>query len=183
MASGGAIGRYTTNTTLDKLVILTTDKVKAFLLNSKIAHTYQVSGLDFTNHIISFDDLGGTYKLTAPVTVTNVGTVNEFKKYGDYQLAQGDILPEGSIITFDVSGLSEFTDKVKEIKPDNDNFAYIFDVDKLRYKRYTKDMLDEFYNPEFREYTYWLHYHSTKNVSPFFNNIIVYTPPAEEPIE
>ena len=183
LASGGAIGRYTTNTTLDKLVILTTDKVKAYLLNSKIAQTYQVAGLDFTSHIISFDDLGGTYKLTAPVTIANVGTVNEFKKYGDYQLTQGDILPEGSIITFDVSGLSEFTDKVKEIKPDNDNFAYIFDVDKLRYKRYTKDMLDEFYNPEFREYTYWLHYHSTKNVSPFFNNILVYTPPVEEPAE
>ncbi len=50
-------------------MILTTDSVKAYLLNTKIANTFQIAGLDLTNHIISFDDLGGIWKITDDATI------------------------------------------------------------------------------------------------------------------
>src|SRR5699024_8807011 len=45
-ASGGSIGRYTTVSALKDVVILTTDSMKTFLLDTKLANTYQVEGLD-----------------------------------------------------------------------------------------------------------------------------------------
>lgn len=171
-ASGGTIGRYTTNTSLDKLAILTTDSMKSRLLNSKLANTYQVAGLDLTDRIISFDDLGGTWKTTEDITISEAATISYFKTFGDYQIAIGDVIPKDSVFTFDVSKLTEFTDKVTEVKPATDYYAYIFDVDKTRYIRNTKGMLkDPFYNGEFDEVTYWLHYYSFKGVSPFYNNV------------
>ena len=175
LASGGKIGRYTTKTDLSDVVILTSDTVKTFLLDTKIANTFQANGLDLTSRIISFDDLGGTYRITEDVEVTDTDTVEFFRTYGDYQIEVGDLLPKGSVFTFDVSGLSEFTEKVEEIKPDNqDLYAYIFDINKLRYKRYTKNMLKEpFYNGEFDEVTYWIHYYSMKAISPFYNSVLI----------
>ena len=42
------------------------------------------------------------------------------------------------------------------------------------YRRNTKGMLKQpFYNGEFDEVTYWLHYYSFKSMSPFFNSILV----------
>lgn len=172
-ASNGAIGRYTTVSRLDKLMILTTDAMKTYLLDTKLANTFQVAGLDLSKKIISFDDLGGTFKLTADVTVTQAD-VDLFRTFGDYQIAVGDILPEGSVITFDISGLASFADKFVEIKPKSNLFAYVFDIDKLRYKRSTKGMLKEpFINPEFDEVTHWLHYYSFKAMSPFYNSVLI----------
>lgn len=173
LASGGAIGRYTTVTKLKDVVILTTDAVKTHLLNTQIANTFQISGLDFTDQIISFDDLGGVFKTTEDITVAETETIEYFKTFGDYQMRIGDIIPTGATITFDVSGLTEFVDKVTEIKPATENFAYIFDVNKINYKRDTQDMLKSFFNGEFNEYQYWLHYYSFKAMSPFFNNIVI----------
>src|SRR5699024_1058852 len=86
----------------------------------------------------------------------------------------GDLIPEGSVLTFDVSELEEFTGNVEEVKPKSDLFAYIFDLNKLRYRRNTKGMLKPpFYNGEFDEITYWLHYYSFKSMSQFFNSILV----------
>ena len=139
-----------------------------------MANTYQVNGLDLSDRIISFDDLGGIWKTTADVTVTDQGTLDLFDAMGDYQIRSGDIVPEGSIITFDVSGLTEFAGFVEEVKPTSDLFAYVFDVNKLRYRRNTKGMLKQpFYNGEFDEITYWMHYYSFKSMSPFFNSILV----------
>ena len=173
-ASGGSIGRYTTVTDLKDIVILTNDSMKTYLLDTKLANTFQVAGLDLSDRIISFDDLGGIYKVNEDVTISSDETVQHFKAYGDYQLAIGDVVPKDSVLTFDVSELTEFVDKVTEIKPSSDLFAYVFDVNKLRYRRNTKGMLKEpFYNGEFDEITYWLHYYSFKSMSPFFNSIVI----------
>ena len=173
-ASGGSIGRYTTVSALKDVVILTNDSMKTFLLDTKLANTYQVEGLDLSDRIISFDDLGGIWKTTADVTIAEQATLNAFEAMGDYQLAIGDLIPEGAVITFDVSELTEFAESVEEVKPDTDLFAYVFDVNKVRYRRNTKGMLKApFYNGEYDEITYWLHYYSFKSMSPFYNSIVV----------
>ena len=173
-ASGGQLGRYTTVSKLDDIVILTNDSMKTFLLDTKLANTFQVAGLDLSDRIISFDDLGGTFKTTEDITISESATVDYFRVYGDYQIEIGDFIPKDSVLTFDVSALTEFVDKVKELKPESDLFAYVFDLNKLRYRRNTKGMLKQpFYNGEFDEVTYWLHYYSFKSMSPFFNSILV----------
>lgn len=173
-ASGGALGRYTTVSKLDKLLILTTDKLKSYLLNTKIANTFANEGIDMTDHIMSFDDLGGTFRLTADVTIAEADTIAKFRSLGDYQIAIGDILPKGTVLTFDISELVEFKGKVEEVKPSSDLWAFVLDVDCIRYKQYTKGMLKQpFYNGEYDEVTYWLHYYSNKFISPFYNKILV----------
>jgi len=173
-ASGGTIGRYNTVSSLKDIVILTTDSMKTYLLDTKLASTYQVEGLDLSDRIISFDDLGGIWRTTADVTIAEQATIERFRSMGDYQIAIGDIIPEGSVLTFDVSDLTEFATGVEEVKPTSDLFAYIFDVNKVRYRRSTKGMLKPpFYNGEFDEITYWLHYYSFKSMSPFYNSIVV----------
>ena len=173
-ASGGEIGRYTTVSDLNDVAILTTDSMKTYLLDTKLASTYQVEGLDLSDRIISFDDLGGVFKLTSDVTIAEQPTLDLFNAMGDYQVAMGDVVPADSVLTFDVSELTEFEGSVEEIKPDSELFAYIFDINKLRYRRNTKNMLKPpFYNGEFDEVTYWIHYYSFKSVSPFYNSVLV----------
>jgi len=174
-ASGGSIGRYTTVSALKDVVILTTDSMKTYLLDTKLAGTYQVEGLDLSDRIISFDDLGGIWKVLDDITISEQATVDKFRAMGDYQIQIGDIIPKYSVLTFDVTGLTEFTDLlIEEVKPSSELFAYVFDINKLRYRRTTKGMLKPpFYNGEFDEITYWLHYYSFKSVSPFFNSIVV----------
>ena len=173
-ASGGTLGRYTTVSKLSDIAILTNDSMKTYLLDTKLANTFQVAGLDLSDRIISFDDLGGLWKTTADVTISESATLEKFGYMGDYQVNAGDIVPEGSVLTFDVSDLTEFAGNVEEIKPNSDLFAYVFDINKLRYRRHTKGMLKQpFYNGEFDEITYWLHYYSFKSMSPFYNSILV----------
>jgi len=175
-ASGGAIGRYTTVSKLSDVVILTSDSLKTFLLDTKLANTYNAAGLDLSDRIISFDTLGGIWKTLLDVTIAEQTTVDKFRAMGDYQIAIGDLIPAGSVFTFDVSALTEFAvaGTTVELKPGSDLFAYVFDVNKLRYRRNTKGMLKKpFVNPEFDEVTYWLHYYSFKSISPFYNNIVI----------
>lgn len=173
-ASGGAIGRYTTVSRLKDVVILTNDAMKTYLLDTKLATTYQVEGLDLSDRIISFDDMGGIWKTSADITIAEAATVAAFRAMGDYQIEIGDLIPKDSALTFDVSALTEFVGNVTELKPTSDLFAYIFDVNKVRYRRNTKGMLKQpFYNGEFDEITYWLHYYSFKSMSPFYNSILV----------
>ena len=173
-ASGGAIGQYTTVSKLSDIAILTTDSTKAYLLDTKIANTFQMAGIDFTDHVISFDDLGGVFKATEDITITEDESVAYLRAFGDYQAIKNDVIPKGSVFTFNVSTLTEFVGKVEEIKPVDDIFAFIFDINALKYKRNTKGMLKEpFYNGEFDEVTHWLHYYSFKAISPFFNKILI----------
>lgn len=177
-ASGGTVGQYTTVSKLKDIAILTTDSLKSYLLDTKIANTFQMAGIDFTDHIISFDDLGGVFKTTKDVTLSNEDTINYLRAFGDYQAMIGDVIPEGSVFTFNVTDLKEFKGNVEEIKPQGELFAFIFDINALKYKRNTKGMLKEpFYNGEFDEVTHWIHYYSFKAMSPFFNKILI----TEEP--
>lgn len=174
LASGGSIGRYTTVSSLKDVAILTTDAMKTYLLDTKLANTFQVAGLDISDRIISFDDLGGIWKTTADVVIADQETLKVFDSMGDYQIAMGDTIPIDSVLTFDVSGLTEFATVVEEVKPDTDLFAYVFDINKVRYRRNTKGMLKQpFYNGEFDEITYWLHYYSFKSMSPFYNSVLI----------
>lgn len=183
-ASGGAVGQYTTVSKLKDIAILTTDSMKAYLLDTKIANTFQMAGIDFTDHVISFDDLGGVFKATADITLADEKSITHLRAFGDYQAQIGDVIPSGSVFTYDVTknnageALADFTGKVEEIKPTDDLFAFIFDINALKYKRNTKGMLKEpFYNGEFDEVTHWLHYYSFKAISPFFNKILITSEP------
>lgn len=181
-ASGGSVGQYTTVSKLSDIAILTTDSLKSYLLDTKIANTFQMAGIDFTDHIISFDDLGGVYKTTKDVTLANEDTINYLCAFGDYQAMIGDVIPTGSVFTFNVSDLKEFKGNIEEIKPQGELFAFIFDINALKYKRNTKGMLKEpFYNGEFDEVTHWIHYYSFKAMSPFFNKILITEAPKEQP--
>lgn len=173
-ASGGAIGRYTTTSKLNDLLIVTSDEAKAYLLDTKLANTFQVAGIDLSSKIISFDDLGGTYKTKKDVKVTK--KIKEgLEAMGDYQVEIDDTIPQATIFTFDVTKLFD-TGDIEEIKPSGDFFAMLFDVRGLRYKRCTKGMLKEpFYNGEFDETTHWIHYYSIKAISPFYNKVVITT--------
>lgn len=173
-ASGGSIGRYTTVSSLENIAIITNDSMKTYLLDTKLANTFHKEGIDLSDRIISFDDLGGIWKVLEDVTISEDETLDRFRSMGDYQINIGDLVPEESVITFDVSDLTEFEGKVEELKPPSDLFAYVFDINKLRYRRNTKGMLKQpFYNGEFDEITYWLHYYSFKAMSPFYNSILI----------
>lgn len=172
-ASGGSIARYTpTPTKLDDILIVTSDNVKSYILNSFLANTFHNEGIDITNHIVSFDDLGGVYRTTEDVTVTDAD-VAYLATFGDYQVSVGDVIPAGYVFTFEPP--TDFAGKYEEIKPaDEDMFAVVMDINAIRYKRYTKDMLKEpFYNGEFDEVTYWVHYYSMKAISPFYNKVVI----------
>lgn len=170
-ASGGALGRFTTNTKLSDMIIITTDKVKRYLLNTFLANTFHAEGIDLSKIIISFDDLGGAYRTTSDVTVTQ-DILNKLQLFGDYQVQVGDVIPKGYVFTYDVSDV--ITENLEEIKPSSDLFAMVLDARAIRYKRYTKGMLKQpFYNGEFDEVTYWIHYYSFKAISPFYNKVVI----------
>ncbi len=180
LASGGAIARYTTVSKLSKLIILTTDSMKAYLLNTKLANTFASEGIDISKRIISFEDLGGAFRAKEDITLS-AAAVQAFRELGDYQTTATDIIPKGSVVTFDVNEFLPEADaaKFEEIKPSSDLWAYIFDLDAIKYNRYTKGMLKEpFYNPEFDEVTHWIHYYSMKAISPFYNKILITGTPA-----
>jgi hypothetical protein len=169
-ASGGAVGRFTTASKLSNMVILTTDKVKRYLLNTFLANTFHNEGIDLSKIIISFDDLGGTYRVTEDTQVTKE-ILNKLQIFGDYQVQIGDIIPKGYVFSYDVSDVIE---NCEEIKPDSDLFAMVLDARAIRYQRFTKGMLKQpFYNAEFDEITYWIHYYSFKAISPFYNKVVI----------
>ena len=170
-ASGGALGRFTTNTKLSDMIIITTDKVKRYLLNTFLANTFHAEGIDLSKIIISFDDLGGAYRTKADIQVTQP-ILNKLQLFGDYQVQVGDTIPKGYVFTYNVSDV--ITSNLEEIKPQSDLFAMVLDARAIRYKRYTKGMLKQpFYNGEFDEITYWIHYYSFKAISPFYNKVVI----------
>ncbi|QNR52537.1 major head protein [Enterococcus phage AE4_17] len=173
-ASGGTIGRYTTVSDMSKLMILTTTEIKARLLDSKLANTYHINGIDFSDRIIAFPELGGVFRAKADIPVTEA-VVTALKALGDYQVTTNSTIPKDAVVTFDVTKyLPSVADQFEEIKPSNDLWAMILDVDSIVYNRFTKGMLKApFYNPEFDEVTYWIHYYSMKAISPFYNKVLV----------
>lgn len=173
-ASGGAVGRYSTYTPLNDIFILTTDTIKSFLLDSIIANTFQVAGIDITDRVISFDDLGGTYRTTSDVKITEDDSKKYLRSMGLYETDTGDVFYTGTTLPFPVDNLKEFKGNVEEIKPKGDLFALVCDVNSVGYKRKTAGMLKRpFYNGERDEWTYWLHYQAQRYIRPFFNKICI----------
>lgn len=171
-ASGGAIGRFTTVSSINDLLIVTTDEAKAYLLDTKLANTFQAAGIDLSNRIISFDDLGGVYKTNKDIKVT-AKIKQGLEAMGDYQVEVDDVIPAQSVFTFDITKLFDTSDYA-EIKPTGEYFAMVFDIRGLRYKRCTKGMLKKpFFNGEFDETTHWIHYYSMKAISPFYNKVVI----------
>lgn len=171
-ASGGAIGRFTTVSSINDLLIVTTDEAKAYLLDTKLANTFQAAGIDLSNRIISFDDLGGVYKTNKDIKVT-AKIKQGLEAMGDYQVEVDDVIPAQSVFTFDITKLFDTADYT-EIKPTGEYFAMVFDIRGLRYKRCTKGMLKKpFFNGEFDETTHWIHYYSMKAISPFYNKVVI----------
>lgn len=184
-ASGGSLSTFTTQSQLKDLLIVTTDRQKVKILNSFIAQTFNTAGLDLTDHIISFEDLGGSYKCKAKLTVA-AGTT-----FHNYLLNAGMYDQKGQTITFNVGDViafpnfealfkkaygttATFTAYFEELTAPDELFTVILDARALRYKRYTKNMLKQpFYNGEFDEVTYWIHYYSMKSISPFYNKVVL----------
>lgn len=171
-ASGGAIGRFTTISSLNDLLIITSDEAKAYLLDTKLANSFHANGIDLSSHIISFDELGGVYKTNKDIKVTTA-MLPLLQAMGDYQVEKDDIIPASTIFTFDITSIFDAADYA-EVKPTGEYFAAIYDVRGIRYKRCTKGMLKEpFYNGEFDETTHWIHYYSMKSISPFYNKVTI----------
>ena len=184
-ASGGSLSTFTTQSQLKDLLIVTTDSQKVKILNSFIAQTFNTSGLDLTDHIISFEDLGGSYKCKAKLTVA-AGTT-----FHNYLLNAGMYDQKGQTITFNIGDViafpnfealfkkaygqsATFSAYFDELTAPDELFTVILDARALRYKRYTKNMLKQpFYNGEFDEVTYWIHYYSMKSISPFYNKVVL----------
>lgn len=171
-ASGGAIGRFTTISSLNDLLIITSDEAKAYLLDTKLANSFHANGIDLSSHIISFDELGGVYKTNKDIKVTTA-MLPLLQAMGDYQVEKDDIIPASTIFTFDITSIFDAADYA-EVKPTGEYFAAIYDVRGIIYKRCTKGMLKEpFYNGEFDETTHWIHYYSMKSISPFYNKVTI----------
>lgn len=171
-ASGGAIGRFTTISSLNDILIITSDEAKAYLLDTKLANSFHANGIDLSSHIISFDELGGVYKTNKDIKVTTA-MLPLLQAMGDYQVEKDDIIPASTIFTFDITSIFDAADYA-EVKPTGEYFAAIYDVRGIRYKRCTKGMLKEpFYNGEFDETTHWIHYYSMKSISPFYNKVTI----------
>lgn len=171
-ASGGTIGRFTTISSLNDLLIITSDEAKAYLLDTKLANSFHANGIDLSSHIISFDELGGVYKTNKDIKVTTA-MLPLLQAMGDYQVEKDDIIPASTIFTFDITSIFDAADYA-EVKPSGEYFAAIYDVRGIRYKRCTKGMLKEpFYNGEFDETTHWIHYYSMKSISPFYNKVTI----------
>lgn len=173
-ATGGLLGSYTTQTDLKDMIIITTDEVKVAMLNTEIANTFNSKGLDVMDHIISFDTLGGVWKTTADVTVTQP-MVNLFRAYGDYQSDVGDPIPSGAIFTFDISSVIT---QSEEIKPTGDEkmWAVLLDINSYNLKRSTQNMMKEpFKDGDNDEVTHHFHYHTSKAMSPFYSKLAFMT--------
>lgn len=185
-ASGGSVSTFTTQSQLKDLIIVTTDRQKVKILNSFIAQSFNTAGLDLTDHIVSFQELGGAYKVKARLAVNGTAVVQALKNAGLYDFKEGDAFEIGDVIAIpnfkeimkNQAGVSDtsFSQWFTEIAPekDDDLFTVILDARALRYKRYTKNMLKQpFYNGEFDEVTYWIHYYSMKSISPFYNKVVL----------
>lgn len=180
-ASGGSLTTYTTQTQLKDVLIVTTDKMKVKILNSFIATTFNTAGLDLTDHIISFEDLGGAFKCKKDLTLST-NTVKVLQNAGLYDLKVNDKITVGQVLCiprlkelFATAGISsDFDEYFDAVQAPDELFTMVFDARAIRYKRYTKNMLKQpFYNGEFDEVTYWIHYYSMKSISPFYNKVVL----------
>lgn len=166
---------YTTQSKLDDILIITSDELKYKILDTKIANTFDSKGLDITKHIISFDTFNNMFITKKDIKVTQ--DIKTFlNKLGDYQVELNDTILKDTIFFIQSDKLQKeflkLSTDFSQIEI-NDNFVYILDINKIKYKRNTKDMLKKFYNAEFNETNFFIHYYTKKTISPFYNNIFI----------
>lgn len=190
-ASGPAVGRLTRKTPLNRMMILCTNAARTHLLDTRIANTFQVAGLDITDHIISFPKISetpamdGVYKVLESsdpdnktvVTITEDDSIAYLHAMGMYNVRKNTTFLEGTVFTFDVSTLKEFKDKVVQIGLEDDNDIIIIDTASIMYDQDTSNFVTQFVNPEIDGVSYYLKYTSTKNISPFTNKAIIASEP------
>lgn len=176
-ASGDVLTQKTSASNIKDIALITDDEVKLYILESVIANTFQISGLDITSQIMSFEDLGGAWELTESVTISEANTIAKFSAMGfwDKRNGVGMTIPKGSVLTFDVSQLAEFKDKAKELKPQSEHCVMGFDVNSFRFRRNTKNMLSRGLElQESEDYNHFIRMLVNNNISPFFNKFFIY---------
>lgn len=184
-AAGPAIGRLTRKTPLNRLMIICSTSARTHILDTKIANTFQVAGLDITEHLLAFPTMDktpamdGVYKLTDTVTITESAddniSLDVLKAMGIYNARVGTIYKKGTVFTFDIKNpkMKDFVGKFEQIGLKDDNDIIIIDTASIMYEQDTSNFVRTFDNPEIDGVSYFIKYTSTKNISPFTNKGLV----------
>lgn len=180
-AAGPSVGRLTRKTPLDRMMIICSVNARTFLLNTQIANSFQIAGLDITDHIMAFPtidetpDMDGVYKITKKVTLATQTDVDFLKAMGMYNVRIGTVFNIGTVFTFDIKTLTDFKGNFEQIGLKDDNDILVIDTASIMYDQDTSNFVRTFENPEIDGVSYYLKYTSTKNISPFTNKGAVAT--------
>lgn len=180
-AAGPSVGRLTRKTPLDRMMIICSVNARTFLLNTQIANSFQIAGLDITDHIMAFPtidetpDMDGVYKITKKVTLATQTDVDFLKAMGMYNVRIGTVFNIGTVFTFDIKTLTDFKGNFEQIGLKDDNDILVLDTASIMYDQDTSNFVRTFENPEIDGVSYYLKYTSTKNFSPFTNKGAVAT--------
>lgn len=182
LAAGDEHTRKTTVSNGEDLLIITTDEIKLFILNSVMANTFQVAGIDITNQISSFEDLGGNYELTEAVTITSDKTKAAFEAMGFIFDRQSVTFPKGSKFNWDITSLEEFKSKYKEIKPKSKFWFAMYDVNAFRFEMNRENgvrIQDDSINGWSGVVNVTVSMMTNNNISPFANKCVGYSDDAD----
>lgn len=180
-AAGPSVGRLTRKTPLDRMMIICSVNARTYLLNTQIANSFQIAGLDITDHIMAFPtidetpDMDGVYKITKKVTLATQSDVDFLKAMGMYNVRIGTVFNIGTVFTFDIKTLTDFKGNFEQIGLKDDNDILVIDTASIMYDQDTSNFVRTFENPEIDGVSYYLKYTSTKNISPFTNKGAVAT--------
>lgn len=180
-AAGPSVGRLTRKTPLERMMIICSVNARTFLLNTQIANSFQIAGLDITDHIMAFPtidetpDMDGVYKITKKVTLATQTDVDFLKAMGMYNVRIGTVFNIGTVFTFDIKTLTDFKGNFEQIGLKDDNDILVIDTASIMYDQDTSNFVRTFENPEIDGVSYYLKYTSTKNISPFTNKGAVAT--------
>lgn len=179
LAAGPAVSRLTRKTPLDRIMILCSDRAATRILNTNIANTFQIAGLDISDHILNFPTIedtppmDGVFKVTEDVIINDPDTLAYLKAMGMYNTLTGTVFKEGAVFTFDITTLKDFKGKYEQIGLKDDSDIILIDTASIMYYQDTSNMVRTFENPEIDAITYYLKYTSTKNISPFTNKAVI----------
>lgn len=171
--SASGDGTVLTSAKLQDIVIITSNEIKARILDTYIANLFNSQGLDLTSHIISFNKLGGVYRINKNVTISAEHAYKMHKK-GIYNVKEGDTLFMGTILSYNPQEVGIQDSDFNEIKANSDNFIYVFDKNILKLEQNTKNMLGQpTHLNTVRTTTYVPMYITRKAMRPFFNNVVI----------
>lgn len=179
LAAGPAVSRLTRQVPLDRIMILCSDRAATRILNTNIANTFQIAGLDITDHILNFPTIedtppmDGVYKVTENVIISDPETLAYLQAMGMYNTLNGTVFKEGAVFTFDITGLKDFKGKYEQIGLKDDSDIILIDTASIMYFQDTSNMTRTFENPEIDGVTYYIKYTSTKNISPYTSKAVI----------